>query len=525
MINKKSDSVSRIFLIGLDGATWNVIDPMLEKGKLPNFKKVIKTGIRSDLRSLEFTASPRVWTSIATGKSEHKHGILDFYNTQRDLKAKRIWDILSEKRNETATLFYWYLTWPPPKDLNGVIVPGFLARDSRTVPKELSFLKDIELTQKMKLQESDNSTGLAYYLKQALNAFKNGVKISTMLKALSFLVGRILKNFNELDSFLRLQLIKFHLHTNTFCHLIRTKPTDFSAIMLPQTDQLGHKFWSFMSPDEFEKRTDSKISPEDKKKYGKVIWNTYSEIDKFIGRILKYKKDDDLLIILSDHGFGMVNEKYASLKVKSKTFLEILNLKNAAHCVTIGSSYIIQIKNPDKQNEIDQIANILREISIVNNDQKLFNVKTNEKEIVLELRSLFLMNISDANQFLKEKVKIGDKVVDAEDIFINRSDITGIHEELGILIMNGKNINKNKKIAETHVLDIVPTLLYLKNLSVGKDMDGKVMGEAIEKDFLNKYPIEYIDTYETDDMPTSQVEEDQAMPKELENRLAGLGYI
>lgn len=521
----KSDEVSRIYFIGIDGATWNVIDPMLNNGGLPNFKRIIESGVRGNLRSLEFTASPRVWTSIATGKSEDKHAILDFYNTIKDLKAKRIWDILREKRGETANLFYWYLTWPPDKDFKDIVVPDFLARDSRTVPKELSFIKDIELTQKMKLQESYDKTGLFYYLKQAVNAFKNGVRLSTVMKAMSFLIGRKFKNYSELELFLQVQIIKFYLHTDVFHHLLKTHPTDFSAIMLPQTDQLGHKFWHFMEPEEFENRTGEKVTAKDRKKYANVIRDTYRQIDKFVGKVYDLISENDLLIVLSDHGFGLVHEIYASLKVRSKNLLELINLSDSAHCVTIGSNYIIQIDDKKRLREVNQIASILRSIKIVDEAQGIFNVRPGEREIVLELKDLFLMNIKDAKDFLQKKVQVGDQIVDASSIFVNRSDITGEHEELGVIMMTGKNIKQNVILPEYHVFDIVPTILYLKNLPIGRDIDGQVMTHAIEKQFFDRHRIEYIDTYEFDEQSSIEDDEDYTMTKELESRLQSLGYI
>ncbi|MBD3288387.1 hypothetical protein GF337_06245 [candidate division KSB1 bacterium] len=525
MPERVNEHKSRIYILGLDGATWNVIDPMIEKNQLPNIKRVIDGGVRSNLRSLEFTASPRVWTSIATGKVEQKHGILDFYNTIRDLKAKRFWNILQEKRDETANIFYWYLSWPPPKDFKDIMVPGFLARDSRTIPEDLGFLKDIELTQKMKLQESYDKTGIGYYIKQALAAKRNGVRLSTMMKAASFMVGRKFRNYSELESFLKLQYIKFHLHTDVFSHLLKTRPTDISAIMLPQTDQLGHKFWSFMQPEEFEKRTGVKVDPALRNKYGNVIHDTYRKIDKFVGEVFDIMSEDDVLILLSDHGFGLVDEIFASLKIKSKDILETVGLKDAAHCVTIGSSYIIQIDDPKRKNEIEQIAAVFRNIKIVDKEQPIFNVKTNEQEIVLELQDLFLMNIDDANDFLGKKIQVGDKVVPAETIFVNRADITGVHEELGVLIMNGKNIRKNASISETFVCDIMPTILYLRDLPVGKDMDGKVITEAIEPSLLKEREVQFIDTYETDEQSDKNDDEDFSMTDDLESRLESLGYL
>lgn len=525
MPERVKNEKSRIYILGLDGATWNVIDPMIKANQLPNIKRVIEGGVRSNLRSLEFTASPRVWTSIATGKVEQKHGILDFYNTVRDLKAKRFWNILQEERDETANIFYWYLSWPPPKDFKDIMVPGFLARDSRTVPEELGFLKDIELTQKMKLQEAYDKTGMGYYFKQALAARRNGVRFSTMLKAASFMIARKFRNYNELDSFLKLQYIKFHLHTDVFTHLLKNHPTDISAIMLPQTDQLGHKFWSFMDPDEFEKRTGAKVDPADRKKYGSVIWDTYRKIDKFVGDVFDMMTENDIMIVLSDHGFGLVDEIFASLKIKSKNILEAVGLKDAAHCVTIGSSYIIQIDDPERKDEIETFTRIFRNMKIVGKEQPIFNVKTTEQEIVLELQDLFLMNIDDANDFLKKKIEVGDKIFDADYIFVNRADITGVHEALGILIMNGKDIRQGVSISETFVCDIMPTILYLRNLPVGKDMDGEVITEAMEASLLEKRKVEFIDTYETDQQDADTADEDFSMTEDLESRLESLGYL
>ena len=152
-------------------------------------------------------------------------------------------------------------------------------------------------------------------------------------------------------------------------------------------------------------------------------------------------------------------------------------------------------------------------------------MKTTEQEIVLELQDLFLMNIDDANDFLKKKIQVGDKVVDADYIFVNRADITGVHEELGILIMNGKNIRKGVSISETFVCDIMPTILYLRDLPVGKDMDGEVITEAMEPSLLEKRNVEFIDTYETDQQNADTDDEDFSMTEDLESRLESLGYL
>ena len=66
----------RVLLIGWDGADWKLIDPLLERGQMPNLEKLINAGVMGNIASLIPMLSPILWTSIATGKHADKHGIL-----------------------------------------------------------------------------------------------------------------------------------------------------------------------------------------------------------------------------------------------------------------------------------------------------------------------------------------------------------------------------------------------------------------------------------------------------------------
>jgi len=212
--------------------------------------------------------------------------------------------------------------------------------------------------------------------------------------------------------------------------------------------------------------------------------------------------------------------------VKSKSFLDALGLTGAAHCVSLGFSYFIQIDDPKRLNELNQIITMIQNITLVDNGVKIFEaLKNNEKEIVIKLQNLVLMSPKDAKEFMNKKLKIGAKIIDVDEIFINRPDITGEHEPLGIVLFYGKHIKKHVNLDENHVFDIVPTLLYLKGLPVAKDMDGKVIKQAIEKSYLEDQPIQYIETYEDEKSTVNQEDEDYSMTKELENRLESLGYL
>ncbi|MGH8055963.1 MAG: alkaline phosphatase family protein, partial [Candidatus Entotheonellia bacterium] len=68
----------KVVVIGLDAATWKVMDPLLQQGRLPNLRRLMESGTYGPLTTLEPTLSPIIWTTIATGKPMSAHGITHF---------------------------------------------------------------------------------------------------------------------------------------------------------------------------------------------------------------------------------------------------------------------------------------------------------------------------------------------------------------------------------------------------------------------------------------------------------------
>lgn len=73
----------RVVLVGIDGATWDVIRPLAAAGKLPTFARLPSEGWSAPLRSMEPMVSPALWTTIATGKTPARHGIAGFLEPPR----------------------------------------------------------------------------------------------------------------------------------------------------------------------------------------------------------------------------------------------------------------------------------------------------------------------------------------------------------------------------------------------------------------------------------------------------------
>ncbi len=139
----------KVFILGLDGATFDLIDPFIKEGELPNLASIIQEGVRAKLNSTILSHSPPAWTSFATGKNPGKHGILGFTKMSSDSyelklvygshnKAKTLWETLSEKGKKVIVMNI-PMTYPP-KPVNGLLVSGLDAPSTSsqfTYPPEL----------------------------------------------------------------------------------------------------------------------------------------------------------------------------------------------------------------------------------------------------------------------------------------------------------------------------------------------------------------------------------------------------
>jgi predicted AlkP superfamily phosphohydrolase/phosphomutase len=129
---------NKTIIFGLDGADFDMIDPWLEAGALPTLQGLIDRGGRTKLESCVPATTPPAWTSLTTGVNPGKHGIFGFYSRQKgtydiepvsdgDVYARRLWDYAS-----MAGLTSLVVNVPvthPGRELDGALVPGYLARD------------------------------------------------------------------------------------------------------------------------------------------------------------------------------------------------------------------------------------------------------------------------------------------------------------------------------------------------------------------------------------------------------------
>src|ERR1700730_431659 len=131
----------RVLLFGVDGLTYSILNPLMERGLLPNFQRVRDNGVQSVLKSTTPPMTPPAWMSISTGLPPAKHGVYDFWEYEQTENGPRphvvthrkggkaIWNILSDwgKRVTVANVPMTY----PPEPVNGIMLSGYMAPDMR----------------------------------------------------------------------------------------------------------------------------------------------------------------------------------------------------------------------------------------------------------------------------------------------------------------------------------------------------------------------------------------------------------
>jgi predicted AlkP superfamily phosphohydrolase/phosphomutase len=123
----------RLIVLGIDGASWDYIDPLIEAGRLPNLARMRREGASGRLRSVDCYFTPPAWTTMFTGQLPAKTGVYSFGTwdprsrgfrtvSARDVAVPAVWDVASDAGLRVAAVGV-PVTYPA-RPLNGVMVGG-----------------------------------------------------------------------------------------------------------------------------------------------------------------------------------------------------------------------------------------------------------------------------------------------------------------------------------------------------------------------------------------------------------------
>lgn len=294
----------RILLVGLDGADWQIIDPLVAAGRLPNFAALRRRAAWGNLRTLKPPLSPLLWTSVATGMTADRHGIVDFLVrdpatgarvpvSSRFRRAPALWNIFSDAGRRTDVVAWW-ATWPA-EPVNGHMVSDRLSYSLFDIDQPTAGAGTTNPTAyydeiRPRLVHDDQITygEIARYADVSRGEYEAARRLISSDRRAAYR-----HPLNHLAKILAATR-NYHL---VALDLLERGQADFLAVYYQQIDEVCHRFIHFAPP-----RREG-VALEDVRRYGQVVPRIYEHQDALLGELLRAAGSSTVVILLSDHGF------------------------------------------------------------------------------------------------------------------------------------------------------------------------------------------------------------------------------
>jgi len=547
----------RVLIIGLDGASFTVLKPLVDSGALPNMGRLLDKGASGELRSTVPPVTGPAWASFMTGKLPGKHGVYDFVRPVKGdvgrevisynaIKSETIFDVLTANGKKSGAVNV-PLTYPFP-NVDGYVVAGLLTPKSvPSISSPAGLIDEI----RDDIGEYVMDVWWERFGKDKIKQFLDRLRVCTeqRIKAIRHVQGRL--------------------------------DWDFFITVFIGTDRIQHWLWDYIAPEEsFASRSAAD------REINRLVVDYYKRIDCFLGETMDTLDKGTTLLVISDHGFGPlkgkvhINEwlaergylafdgdKLAGLR---KSAQQKKRLKKVVKTVDVFDLWGRVASKMIKKNKRLSFYSFLhcinwektRAYSASNTEQGIYiNLKGREAEgqvapgeeyesvrdgLIKELKAYrepatgepmvssiqkgedvysgpYLDEAPDIIFFLREGEYIAD-VQPSESVLVERGWDTsfGSHRFEGILMAYGADIRAGR-VSGARLVDIAPTLLNIIGLPINDDMDGVVLKDIFNKGFLKDNKPSYTSPSGGKDVLGSGYDSDEAA--ELESQLKGLGYL
>ncbi len=530
-----------VLLIGLDGATFSVLDPLMHEGVMPCLKDLIASGVRSELASVIPALTPPAWTSLMTGRSPGNHGIFDFLRFEfrplgrelrvldsGDVECETVWSMLARHGLKTTVLNF-PMTFPA-RGISGNVVPGWvpwrhlrLACYPRTLYGKLTeVLPDFnprELAMDMSLEE------------------------------------RALEGCNreeEYEGLIKLHIRRERQWFQVMRHLMREEPADVASVLFDGVDKLQHVCWRFLD------RAFFPALPSDaESRIRGLCLEYFREVDQFIGEMVAMAGKEASVIIASDHGFGPtvevfhlnawlhqhgylvwanaanVEQKHAEtlgMGTMARRFYEIDWDKTTAYCPTpSGNGIYITPPSPDGRGVPAAHYDRFRR-ELVEKLSKFVDPATGEPVItqIWTREEAFagarMASAPDLTLCLRDGGLVS--ILPSETLLKPRSEIAGAHRPNGVFISTGPGMRRGVSLSGLSILDVTPVLLHQLGLPVPQDLEGQVPEAIFEPGYLRSHPVVFENqAADSQALPAPFPAMDVQMESDVIGQLRALGYM
>lgn len=546
----------RVLVIGLDCATFRLIRPYVKDGFLPNLSRLMNQGVTRILKSTIPPLSPPAWTTFLTGKNPGRHGIFQFvgmdvrnydFTSQRlinsSLFSGQTFIDLMGNENLKVGIVKIPFTYPPWK-VNGFMIAGEPSPDWKK----------------------------AHTYPPALSKELGRVNLGSSLDFMNYSTENLFRH------------LKFDcdVRTRITCDMMGHGSYDFFMVVHNVTDAAAHRFWKFTDQtcpnytSSFKKYEHiiRDIYEEADKSIGKILDKAGPDTTIFLmsdhGAARKSLHFFHINAWLKEKGYLHCSENKSSARliysilVQAKNSLpptvrhiiaqaiktrfldrfsafktKVANFdwnQTRAYALELHPRYSgiamnlegrqpngIVKPGPDVENLCEEIRSALLEIKDSRNGNKVIDHVFRREEV---FRGKFSSQMPELIIQYNRDYRSGKSTdipffsdVPASDFDFQSGD----HDENGIFIAAGPHIRKGLELPSAHIQDMAPTILYAMGLLVPDDMDGEVMLDVFEKDFVTNNPIRNIQDWKR--MKPLNQELSETEEEEMKKQLKGLGYM
>ncbi|MEW5986334.1 MAG: alkaline phosphatase family protein [Chloroflexota bacterium] len=554
----------RVLIIGLDGATFDLIKPWAAEGRLPTLQRLMQEGAWGTLKVELPPGTVPNWPSFATGKNPGKHGIIwwlkrdpqtaDFsIISSADLRGQTLWDIASDYGLPVGVV-----NFPlgyPPHPINGFMISGLLTPQTAT-----------DFTYPAALREElEANIGPYRIFPQVLNSRGNEAAYLEELHC-------------TLDG--RLQATRY---------LMQHKPWNLFFVLFGATDWVMHAFWKYHDP------SHPYHDPAAAQRLGHAIRSIYEHADQAVGELLKLVDDHTTVILMSDHGSGpavgrsmlntwLLNSGLLQIKRNPVSQLKLLTFRlGFTPAALLPWAVRLKLLNTKVKRKLDPSRtgkkNPLRRIFLSYNDvdwprtkaftmggmgQIFINVQGNHANgcvapgreyeelcqfIVEKVKEIKLPGSDQPyvqHAYRRHELYWGEHADVMPDILLYPTDmayldsgvdffsnrlffstgfISGGHRTNGIFFLRGPSVRPGLELRDVTIRDLAPTALHLLGLPVPEDMDGRVVSEALNEQFVKSHPIQRVMVSGNGQQRNGQGYATTADEAQIRARLASLGYL
>ncbi len=538
-------STLKLSTIGLDAATFEVIDPLLDAGELPNLRRLLDGSAKGVLRSVTHPLTPHAWSTMTTGVNAGRHGVWDF--TERagggyDLRivngsyrrAPAIWDRLSAQGIRSGLVSIPF-TWPAPQ-IEGCVLAGFDAADREegfAHPSSLS----AELRERFGPLVLDHKFPIGANGELDLDLVRRAAEQKVEIAL--WLVDRF-----DLELLFTVFMAADHVHHLCWDDWMRRGPASLVADVYRILDTAAGALADAAGPDCDVLVVSDHGGGELK---GVVNLNGYLADRGFLsygagsaalGRRAA-SRVFDLRRVFPERLRTWVKRRLPSLRERAyeaTTFTVLDWSRTQAFAYGTFGNVVLNVRGREEQGIVapeeyeavrDDVARTLKELRGQNGEEIVRAVHRRDDlcygpeiekvpDLIVEFEEYAWLgkgNLQSRNDSLWDRIEIES----------SSHSYVGSHRTEGIFALTGPSAATGR-VLEADIADVAPTILYLLGQPLPSDLDGRLVTEALDPDLLERRPPEFADD-ESDVLVSATEGYSDDDERAVEDRLRGLGYL